>query len=96
MGYSKKCKWIEGDNIQEYSSSVHTWKAHTSTTEFATAFNAIMTEYKDDNDKRAAAIETFLIDKAQKAGVIKETKRRVYKNPNRWEKILAPWFNEDC
>jgi hypothetical protein len=39
-----------------------------------------------DNEKRAACIETFFIEEAQKAGVIKISKARKFKNPNRYEK----------
>jgi hypothetical protein len=37
-----------------------------------------------------------MIEEAQKAGVIKISTLRKYKNPNRWEKQLAPWFSEEC
>jgi hypothetical protein len=28
--------------------------------------------------------------------VVKEIKLTAPKNPNKWGKTLAPWFNEDC
>lgn len=55
-----------------------------------------MEEYKENNEERAAAIETFLVEEAHREGVIRVLKHRAYKNPNRLEKILAPWFNEVC
>jgi uncharacterized short protein YbdD (DUF466 family) len=30
------------------------------------------------------------------AGVVKEIKISQPKNPNKWGKTLAPWFNEQC
>ena len=39
-----------------------------------------------DNDKRSAAIESFLLKEAVQAGVVKEYKIRHFKNPNRWDK----------
>jgi hypothetical protein len=35
-----------------------------------------------------------MIGEAEQAEVIKISKRRNFKNPNRWEKQLAPWFTE--
>ena len=49
-----------------------------------------------DNEQRAARVEEFFIEEAQKAGVIKISKTQRYKNPNRIEKQLAPWFTEEC
>jgi hypothetical protein len=45
-----------------------------------------MNLHATDNDKRAARIEEFFIAEALKAGVIKRSKIRRYKNPNRIEK----------
>lgn len=55
-----------------------------------------MKQYETDNDTRAAQIEDFFIEEALKAGVVKLSKVRRYKNPNRLEKQLAPWFNDEC
>ena len=48
------------------------------------------------NDERAAAVESFLLQEAVSAGVVKEIKITVPRNPNKWGKILAPWYNETC
>lgn len=64
--------------------SANKWKAHTSTTEFATAFNKITNDYAHDNELRTHMIESFLINEAKKAEVIKSTRNRVQKNTNRW------------
>jgi hypothetical protein len=52
--------------------------------------------FANDNDARAAQIETFLLAEAQRAGVVTATSQRTHKNPNKWAKQLAPWFNENC
>jgi hypothetical protein len=39
-------------------------------------------------------IEEYFIAEAKKAGVIKAVPVKVQKNPNRWAKHLAPWFEE--
>ena len=48
------------------------------------------------NDERAAAVESFLLQEAVSAGVVKEIKITVPRNPNKWGKTLAPWYNEMC
>jgi predicted component of viral defense system (DUF524 family) len=55
-----------------------------------------MDKCKNDNDKRAREIEDYMIAEAQKIGVVKIQKIRKYKNPNRWNKQLTPWFTEQC
>ena len=49
-----------------------------------------------DNGARAAAVETFILYEAVTAGVVKAIKITAPKNPNKWGKTLAPWFNETC
>ena len=46
------------------------------------------------NTKRAQAVEQFLLDHALKAGVVSKTQLTVAKNPNKWDKSLAPWFDD--
>jgi hypothetical protein len=82
--------------LAEYNISARKWNEHTNTEEFITQFTAIMEEHNQDNDRRAIAIEEFMISEAEKAGVIKISNKRNYKNPNRWEKQLAPWFTTEC
>ena len=41
-------------------------------------------------------MEDFLIAEAQRAEVITSKYDRVQKNPNRWSKHMAPWYDEDC
>jgi hypothetical protein len=48
------------------------------------------------NDDRAAAVESFILQEAIKAGVVKEIIITSPKNPNKWGKTLAPWFTEEC
>jgi hypothetical protein len=55
-----------------------------------------MTRYATDNEKRASRIEELFLDEALKAGVIRISKARKFKNPNRYEKQMAPWFTEAC
>jgi hypothetical protein len=49
-------KWITGENLGNYTSSAHKWKAYTATTEFTEAFKQQMCNYHDDNDLRAQKI----------------------------------------
>jgi hypothetical protein len=41
-------------------------------------------------------VESFLLQEAEKAGVVRVTKKSRTKNPNRWEKHMAPWYDEHC
>ena len=51
---------------------------------------------KRSNEDRAAAVETFLLQEAVTAGVVREITISVPKNPNKWGKTLAPWFTDAC
>ena len=53
-----------------------------------------MDRNKNDNETRSREIEDFMIVEAQKLGVVKIQRVKKYKNPNRWNKQLTPWFNE--
>jgi hypothetical protein len=72
------------------------WKAHTSTAVFASKFDSITEQFASDNELRSQKIEEFLIAEAKSIGVIKTTSDRIQKNPNRWSKHLAPWYNDTC
>jgi hypothetical protein len=91
-----QCKWLEGKCLNDYNLNARKWKEHTSTIDFAKAFADRLKQYETDNETRAARIEDFFIEEAIKAGVVKVSKVRRYKNPNRLEKQLAPWFTDKC
>ncbi len=69
---------------------------HTATPQFLAGFEDIATRFAEDNDKRAEKIEAFLIDEAVKAEVMTKKCITASKNPNKWEKHMAPWYNEEC
>jgi hypothetical protein len=50
----------------------------------------------DSNEERAAAVENFLLQEAVAAGVVKKIQITAPRNPNKWGKTLAPWFNDAC
>jgi hypothetical protein len=89
-------RWIEGDCLKNYSSSAVIWKAHTSTPEFQEAFTAIAQQHQEENETRATKIEEFLMKEATLAGVLKAYTVRTSRNPNKWAKHMAPWFNDRC
>ena len=72
------------------------WKAHTSTTEFANKFNDVTSKYAANNEVCTRKMEDFLIAEAQRAEVITSKYYCIQKNPNRWSKHMAPWYDEDC
>ena len=76
--------------------SINKWKLHSNSTSFTQAFDAITSQYKNDNNLRTIKIEEFLLQEAKKAGVVRTFVTKIQKNPNRWAKHLAPWFEESC
>ncbi len=56
----------------------------------------IIDEHTDSNDDRAELVETYILQKAIEAGVVKEVTITQPKNPNKWGKSLAPWYNDEC
>lgn len=92
----KSYRWIEGTCLKEYGTSAAKWKAHTSTQAFREAFETIATEFAHDNNERSARIEEFLLDEATTAGVVAVSYKSSAKNPNKWAKHFAPWFNTQC
>jgi hypothetical protein len=41
-------------------------------------------------------VEKLILDEAVTAGVVKKLNITTPRNPNKWGKTLAPWFNEEC
>jgi hypothetical protein len=41
-------------------------------------------------------VEAFILKEAQIAGVVRKIEFFIPRNPNKWGKTLAPWFNEEC
>jgi Asp-tRNA(Asn)/Glu-tRNA(Gln) amidotransferase C subunit len=89
-------EWIGREDTQEYMQSIEKWRKHTSEETFATEFNRITEQFKDNNDLRTEKIETFLINEAMLAGVVRKHEHKIQRNPNRWAKHLAPWFEDTC
>jgi len=46
--------------------------------------------------EKLAEFERFMLDQAQRAGVIQEVTIKPARNPNRDGKKLAPWFSHTC
>ena len=67
----ERYEWIGRDNTKEYMDSIHKWKIHSNSSSFSKSFDAITDRYKEDNELRTIKIEEFLIQEAQKAGVIR-------------------------
>jgi hypothetical protein len=76
--------------------SAQKWRERTSTVDFYNKFKDVEKMHADDNDMRAQKIEEFLIDEAVKTGVVTRKIIKESANPNKWEKHMAPWYNEEC
>ena len=61
----------------------------------APTFNSnIIQEKNTHNNERVAAVEEYILKEAMEAGVVREIRISHPKNPNKWGKTLAPWFND--
>ena len=69
---------------------------YTGSEDFKTKFTELVADTSRSNTERATAVENFLLSEAVTAGVVKEITITSPKNPNKWGKTLAPWFNEKC
>ena len=58
--------------------------------------NAIVQDPTLSNDTRSDRVEKFILEAGVAAGVVEVSNQRAPLNPNRWGKVLAPWFNDDC
>jgi hypothetical protein len=92
----KSYKWIEGACLKEYGNSAATWKNHTSSPAFKAAFEKVAAQFSNDNELRSKKIEEFLLNEATVAGVVNVSQKRTAKNPNKWAKHFAPWFDTLC
>ena len=89
-------KWNEGTNISNYGKSAQIWTAHTQEATFIEGMQTIIQDTNLNNNRRATAMEEYIIKEAIDIGVVKEIKISHPKNPNKWGKTLAPWFNDEC
>ena len=69
---------------------------YTGSAEFTTKFSALVANKILRNTDRAAAVESFILQEAVTAGVVREKTLTSPRNPNKWGITLAPWFTEQC
>ena len=89
-------KWAEGTDVRNYTKSATSWQEFTQRPEFTNDLQALVNDNTCSNDDRAAAVEKYILNKAVETGVVKEFKFTQPRNPNKWGKTLAPWFNDKC
>ena len=89
-------KWNEGTCVSDYANAAQVWTDYTNNTNFKSKFAALVYDVSISNDTRAEQVETFLVEEAVSIGVVRKIEMRAPKNPNKWGKTLAPWFNEEC
>jgi hypothetical protein len=76
--------------------SAHKWQEFTGKPEFMEKFTAAVRDKQKSNEDRAAAVEKLVLEQAIEAGVVKKIQITQPRNPNKWGKTLAPWFNDTC
>lgn len=70
-------EWIGREDTKEYVQSIEKWRAHTNEERFATEFKKITRAYEDENALRTERVETFLVEEAIRAGVVKICKHKI-------------------
>lgn len=58
--------------------------------------NSIVENEVLSNSERASKLEQFILDQAVEVGVVKKVEFAAARNPNKWNKQMAPWFTESC
>lgn len=89
-------RWDVGASSVEASAGATRWRQHTDTAAFREAMRVIVEDPNLSNEARTTAMENFLLEEGQEAGVVTKRKLQPPLNPNRWGKHLAPWFNVAC
>ena len=89
-------KWQEGTSVHDYAASAIRWSEYTDTSEFYNAFLTVAQDTSVSNAARSDAVEAFLLGKAVDLGVVREVIVTKARNPNKWGKNLAPWFDDVC
>jgi hypothetical protein len=89
-------RWIEGTRVNNYATSAKVWLEFTQRPAFVENLQTLINDQEKSNEDRAAAVEEFILEAATTAGVVKKITLTRPKNPNKWGKTLAPWFNEEC
>jgi hypothetical protein len=87
---------VEGTRVNNYATSANAWLEFTQRPAFVEALQKLINDAGTNNEERAAAVEEFVLQQAITAGVVKKIATTLPKNPNKWGKTLAPWFNEEC
>ena len=89
-------RWVEGTRVNNYATSANAWLEFTQRPAFVEGLQNLVNDAGKNNEDRAAAVEEFVLQQAVTAGVVKKIATTRPKNPNKWGKTLAPWFNEEC
>ncbi len=63
-------RWVDGTNLADYSHSWRAWNRYSDSLGFASEFEAVIDAHADDLDALASAVESFLLQQAQLAGVV--------------------------
>ncbi len=89
-------RWNVGTTTTAMQQGIAAWKLHSSTDEFGAALRKIVQDPTLSNDARSEQVEKFILESGVAAGVVEVSQKRAPINPNRWGKVLAPWFNDAC
>ena len=89
-------RWDVGETIQQQCEGISRWKLYTDTDDFRSGMQAIVNNKSLSNEARSAAVEQYLLEAGEAAGVLVAAKVGPPMNPNRLGKKLALWFDAAC
>lgn len=92
----RRYRWDVGTSTQGMVDGAARWKAHSDSAAFREGMERVMGAGGGGNEERSRAMEQYLLEEAEAAGVVTAVETRAPLNPNRWGKQLAPWFDADC
>jgi hypothetical protein len=76
--------------------SANAWLEFSQKPAFTEGLKELVNDMESSNEARATAVEHYILQQGVAAGVVKEITITQPRNPNKWGKTLAPWFNDDC
>lgn len=88
--------WDVGATTEEQQRGIQRWRDYTATEAFREGMARIVQDRGMSNEDKSAAMETYLIESGEEAGVVSVRRVKPPLNPNRWGKHLAPWFDSAC
>ncbi len=89
-------RWDVGSSTSDQCRGIARWRNYTDSETFRDGMMQIVQDNALSNEEKSTAMEKYLLEAGEAAGVIRKCQIRAPLNPNKWGKHLAPWFNDSC